>query len=338
MNEHLAFLRKRLHYAENDLKSVIASFDVGLRTATDVTNAQKMTDDARTELEPYQKGQFLLIMPRAKQTWKAAINWSDKELKNLAIAFQKYGTGDIENIAKEIGTRSEADVKKLIKCEVDEIRKKRKIEMKMKGMKPPSQSLNRASEEEIKSWTCGRKWMKIIENQMPFRAQKQDYSRGVIKNLCQKFYEEAEETTNPQVLNVKAIYKFMLDCISGQNPGTLSPLDSAFVLLMFNHMREMLRLGDFQEEIDFIHNFRKATSFILPQPKKEYDSYRRSGSDPDPSCVPIPHHLYENFMRHHQVFYSFNPLVVPLWLLEKEQKYVKELLERASSGCSKRQK
>ncbi|GIY13935.1 hypothetical protein CDAR_499931 [Caerostris darwini] len=53
MNEHLAFLRKRLHYAENDLKSVIASFDVGLRT---VTNAQKMTDDARTELELYQKG------------------------------------------------------------------------------------------------------------------------------------------------------------------------------------------------------------------------------------------------------------------------------------------
>ncbi|GIY04035.1 hypothetical protein CDAR_31251, partial [Caerostris darwini] len=56
MNEHLAFLRKRLHYAENDLKSVIASFDVGLRTVTDVTNAQKMTDDARTELELYQKG------------------------------------------------------------------------------------------------------------------------------------------------------------------------------------------------------------------------------------------------------------------------------------------
>ncbi|GIX71796.1 hypothetical protein CDAR_411691 [Caerostris darwini] len=56
MNEHLAFLRKRLHYAENYLKSVIVSFDVGLRTATDVTNAQKMTDDARTELELYQKG------------------------------------------------------------------------------------------------------------------------------------------------------------------------------------------------------------------------------------------------------------------------------------------
>ncbi|GIX71129.1 hypothetical protein CEXT_486771 [Caerostris extrusa] len=56
MNEHLAFLRKRIHYAENDLKSVIASFDVGLRTATDVTNAQKMTDDARTELELSQKG------------------------------------------------------------------------------------------------------------------------------------------------------------------------------------------------------------------------------------------------------------------------------------------
>ncbi|GIX98679.1 hypothetical protein CEXT_62771 [Caerostris extrusa] len=56
MNEHLAFLRKRIHYAENDLKSVIASFDVGLRTATDVTNAQKMTDDARTELELYQTG------------------------------------------------------------------------------------------------------------------------------------------------------------------------------------------------------------------------------------------------------------------------------------------
>ncbi|GIY34292.1 hypothetical protein CDAR_467701 [Caerostris darwini] len=57
MNEHLAFLRKRLYYAENDLKSVIASFDVGLRTVTDVTNAQKMTDDARTELELYQKGE-----------------------------------------------------------------------------------------------------------------------------------------------------------------------------------------------------------------------------------------------------------------------------------------
>ncbi|GIY86857.1 uncharacterized protein CDAR_258181 [Caerostris darwini] len=56
MNEHLAFLRKRLHYAENYLKSVISSFDVGLRTVTDVTNAQKMTDDARTELELYQKG------------------------------------------------------------------------------------------------------------------------------------------------------------------------------------------------------------------------------------------------------------------------------------------
>ncbi|GIX93942.1 hypothetical protein CDAR_260281 [Caerostris darwini] len=55
MIEHLAFLRKRLHYAENDLKSVIASFDIGLRAATDAANAQKRTDDARTELELYQK-------------------------------------------------------------------------------------------------------------------------------------------------------------------------------------------------------------------------------------------------------------------------------------------
>ncbi|GIY87985.1 hypothetical protein CEXT_521151 [Caerostris extrusa] len=278
-------------------------------------------------------------MPTAKQTWKAAINWSDKELKNLAIAFQKYGTGDVKNIAKEIGTKSEADVKNLIKCEVDQIRKKRKIEMKMNGMKPPSQSLNRASEEEIKSWRCGRKWLKIMENQMPFRAQTQDYSRGVIKNLCEKFYEEAEETTNPQVLNVKAIYKFILDCISGQNPGTLSPLDSTFVLLMFNHMRAMFRTGNFQEESDFIRNFQKATSFIQTRPKKEYYSSRLSGPDPDPNCVPIPEHLYENFMRHHQVFYSFNPLAVPLWLLEKEQKNVKELFERARSGdCSESEK
>ncbi|GIY51209.1 hypothetical protein CEXT_261111 [Caerostris extrusa] len=38
------------------LMSAIASFDVGLRTATDITNAQKRTDDARTELELYHKG------------------------------------------------------------------------------------------------------------------------------------------------------------------------------------------------------------------------------------------------------------------------------------------
>ncbi|GIY39023.1 hypothetical protein CEXT_80001 [Caerostris extrusa] len=56
MNEHLAFLRKRLHYAENDLKSVIASFDVGLPTATDVTNAQKRTDDARRNWNCTRKG------------------------------------------------------------------------------------------------------------------------------------------------------------------------------------------------------------------------------------------------------------------------------------------
>ncbi|GIX83097.1 hypothetical protein CDAR_237501 [Caerostris darwini] len=58
MNEHLAFLWKRIHYAENDLKSVIASFDVGLRTA----NAQKMTDDARKELELYQKGKMQIVL------------------------------------------------------------------------------------------------------------------------------------------------------------------------------------------------------------------------------------------------------------------------------------
>ncbi|GBM65339.1 hypothetical protein AVEN_157568-1 [Araneus ventricosus] len=202
-----------------------------------------------------------------------------------------------------------------IQRKIDEIRKeKHKLEKETNGRKV-RKSWNVTNAEDVKDWRTVRKWRKIAENQMPLSAVRQDYSRIIIQNLCEKFYDEAKEATNPQVLDVKSIYKFMLECVSGQIPSQLPIKESTYVLVLLRFMKDMFQKYDFQEEHQFIHNFRKPVEFV---PARVKDEFRKNLSY-DPGTVPIPIDLFENLMCHRQVVNSFNPLGIPLWLLTKEQ-------------------
>ncbi|GFY49851.1 uncharacterized protein TNIN_273901 [Trichonephila inaurata madagascariensis] len=264
--------------------------------------------------------------------YKVESGWSHRELYNLAAALQKYGFGDMKKLSKVIQTKNEASINACIQYYINKIRRKKREDYKKeKGIttKGLRHSWAVTKKEQISSWPSARKWKKVAEHQMPFRVRKQDYSRIVIRNLCEKFYEEAEETENPQLLNVKSVYKFMLDCVSGNLPGQLGPIESAYVLVMINLMKEMVRNNNFQEEFKFVQNFEKATEFIPIEVKDEF----RKNPPKDPNTVPIPIDLYENLMRHHQVVHSFNPLGVPLWLLEKEQKYLGNLMKKITNSA-----
>ncbi|GFT87270.1 uncharacterized protein NPIL_289741 [Nephila pilipes] len=259
--------------------------------------------------------------------------WTDRELLSLATALQKYGFSDLKKVSEFIGTKNENAVKDCIQYYVNRMRIKKRENFKKENgndSKFPRHSWQVTRREQIVNWPSARKWKKIMEHQMPFRSLKQDYSRMIIKNLCERFYEEAEESDNPQMLNVKSVYKFMLDCISGNVPGQLGPMESAYVLVMINLMKEMVRSNDFQEEFKFIQNFEKATEFV---PIEAKDEFRKNATTDDPNVVPIPLDLHENLMRHHQVVDSFNPMGVPLWLLEKEQKFLGHLMQKISSSA-----
>lgn len=263
---------------------------------------------------------------------KRDCGWSDRELYDLATALQKYGFGDLKKVSKLVQTKNETAVNACIQYFINKIRrKKREDYRKEKGLtsKMPRNTWHVTKVDQIAGWPSARKWKKIAEHQMPYRVRKQDYSRIVIKNLCEKFYKEAEVTKNPQVLNVKSVYKFMLDCVSGNVPCQLGPIESAYVLVMINLMKEMVRNNDFQEEFKFVENFEKSTEFVPVEVKDEF----RKNTPKDPNTVPIPMDLYENLMRHHQVVHSFNPLGVPLWLLEKEQKYLGSLMKKTSNSA-----
>ncbi|CAL1265635.1 unnamed protein product [Larinioides sclopetarius] len=249
------------------------------------------------------------------------------ELTDLAAGIQKYGFADPQKISSIIKTKSATSVKIYIQRKIDEIRKeKHKLEKETTGRKV-RKSWNVTKPEDVKDWRSVRKWRKIAENQMPLSAVRQDYSRLVIKNLCEKFYDEAKEAANPQVLDVKAIYKFMLECVSGQIPSQLAIKESTYVLVLLRFMKDMFQKYDFKEEYQFIHDFRKPVEFVPARVKDEF----RKNLAYDPGTVPIPIDVYENLVCHRQVVNSFNPLGVPLWLLTKEQKYVQELLRTTTN-------
>ncbi|GBM65341.1 hypothetical protein AVEN_157570-1 [Araneus ventricosus] len=193
-------------------------------------------------------------MPKTYQNKRGCGHWSDRELTDLAAGLQKYGFADPQKISSVIKTKSATSVKVYIQRKIDEIRKeKHKLEKETNGRKV-RKSWNVTNAEDVKDWRTVRKWRKIAENQMPLSAVRQDYSRIIIQNLCEKFYDEAKEATNPQVLDVKSIYKFMLECVSGQIPSQLPIKESTYVLVLLRFMKDMFQKYDFQEEHQFIHS------------------------------------------------------------------------------------
>lgn len=46
-------------------------------------------------------------------------------------------------------------------------------------------------------------------------------------------------------------------------------------------------------------------------------------------CVPIPEEVFFGLNRHKKLVQSFNPLSVPLWLLEKQQDFLAHMFDDA---------
>ncbi|KFM78844.1 hypothetical protein X975_25758, partial [Stegodyphus mimosarum] len=251
--------------------------------------------------------------------------WTHRELLNLATALQCYGFRDIKKIAEAVKTRSENEVRHYIKTNIAQQRTK---------MVKKNSSVS-GGNSSLKNWSNVQKWGKMAYYQMLPCVRSQNYSKTVMFDLLNRFYEEEEEPKDAQIINVKAMYKYLMDCMVGEIPAFLPPKESKLLLILMKQLKDVPNKFDFREEIEFMRKYRLATSFtpfkVKDEFKKQANSSYEYQAKLDPNAIPIPEDLYGILSRHKKVVQSFNPLMVPLWMLSKEQDYVGKIFKTSKS-------
>ncbi|XP_035233707.1 uncharacterized protein LOC118205526 isoform X2 [Stegodyphus dumicola] len=188
----------------------------------------------------------------------------------------------------------------------------------------------------LKNWTNVQKWGKMAYYQMLPCVRSQNYSKIVMFDLLNRFYEDEEESKDAQIINVKAMYKYLMDCMAGEVPAVLPPKESKLLLILMKQLKDVPNKFDFQEEMDFMRKYRQATSFtpfkVKDEFKKQAGCSYEDQAKLDPNSIPIPEDLYAVISRHKKVVQSFNPLMVPLWMLSKEQGYFKKIFNISKSN------
>ncbi|XP_071034106.1 uncharacterized protein [Parasteatoda tepidariorum] len=275
-------------------------------------------------------------------------NLSKLELLDLAAALQYYGFSETEKIAEALQTKDENTVKSFLATEVSKVRQKASQKEARPGRKAGISQWYNPDIEDLKNWPASRAWRRVVFDQLMPCVKKNDYSKITLEDLFETFYNEAEEVSDPQVVNVKAVYKYFLDCVRGTVPAELSPVDSAAVLMLCGQLVEMQRYLDFEDEKKFITTFRSARTFAPIKVKDEFrdKSIKRSEelqnsvhvSQPSSSkgennagcssknkeedTINVVEDMFMNLTKHRKLVQSFNPLNVPVWTLLKEQGYV----------------
>jgi len=254
--------------------------------------------------------------------------WNDREWMDLAIAFQNHGFSDLKKIADCVKTKNESDIRQFVKLGHRYAVRDPNIKI-FNGL---THDWNTVRKEYLATWPNIRKWRKVAYEQMLLYTRSKDYSKPVLSALCKKFYEEEKEPSDPQVINVKLIYKYLMSCMSGSIPPQLPPKESALVLDLLREVRLMPIAYDFEEERKFLQDFQSATKFKPFQVKDEFKKrYKKVPDEMLPSnTVTVPEEVFLDLSRHKRLTQSFSPMVTPVWMLQKEQ----ETLEKyaAESG------
>jgi len=284
--------------------------------------------------------------------------WTDKELVNLTAALQRYGFYETKKISEMVKTKDENAVKHFLSVEVAKVRCKMARENQWPSRQAGGGSWHHPDPCEVRGWPVVRKWRRVVLNQMRPCIRKNDYSKILMVDLFESFYNEAEEPSDPQMMNVKAIYKYLLDCMRGYVPAELSPIDSAVVLLMLGQLKEMQQELDFDEEKAFMKNFKRAKSFAPIKVKDEFRERTQKRSEAvknvekefemmnisddsssttvlevndkeeeEKNTIYVEENMYEKLSKHRKLVQSFNPLNVPMWTLVKQQAYVQNKCE-----------
>ncbi|KAG8175535.1 hypothetical protein JTE90_016684 [Oedothorax gibbosus] len=242
--------------------------------------------------------------------------WTDREMMDLAIAIQRYGSADIKNLALAVKTKSESTIQSLIDREVDATRRKM---LKGTGIRKCNIRTMRPKRGTATGWPVVRKWQKIAQNQMVRSYAKLDYSGMIIPQVCDRFRDECPPPSSDQALDLQLVYGWMADCMRGRNPPELPPKESGLVLMLLRLLREFRQELDLNDEIKFIEDFKGAVQFVPFKIKDEFRKKKpKAESELPPGAIRIPEDVYLGLSRHRRLVQSFNPLQVPLWFLEKE--------------------
>jgi len=250
--------------------------------------------------------------------------WTDRELSDLASGLQFYGFNETEKVASHIKTKRERDVKDVIRTRTNWIRRARmdqldvQDEEKIKARGRPRNSFTFVLPGHLETWPNERKWRKMAHQQMLSISRNKDYSKDAMVSLVKRFYDEEEEPSDPQVINTKAIYKYMMDCLAGEIPAQLPPKESFIMMDLFRDVTMVPKVYDFTEEREFLANYKGATKYRPIHVKDEFKK-RISKPNEENKSVAVTQDIFYNLSHHKRVVQSFNPLTIPVWMLQKEQ-------------------
>lgn len=331
VNEVNDYLKKR--FSKEKVYSPEKSHSSMKNEQTDASDSESDVDDARCN----SYFESFAMQKRKRTLFTKNKRWKDKEIKDLAYSLQTHGFADLKKVAECVKSRTDNEINAFTKRRAHDLHLRKDtvlIPVDDEEKRPPGRPPNRwstVSHERLGTWPNVRKWRRLAFEQIVKYIRVKDYSKPVMLDLCKKCYEEESEPVDSQVINTKAIYKYLLDCMSGCIPAQLPPKESALVLDMLREVRMIPIAYDFEEERKFIQEFKAATKFKPFEVKDEFrKNMKRAPVEYGLNTVSVPEEIFLDLSRHKRILQCFNPLITPVWMLQKEQEFLRQYFEESN--------
>ena len=186
---------------------------------------------------------------------------------------------------------------------------------------------------DVNEKTGTEQWYSLIHNLVPHLSKRDDLSDDLMVELFNQFSEEESKIVRPGTqANYDQIYGYLADIMVGKYPRDLNAFDSLVVLSIIEKLHQYSVNFDCKEEEEFVEG-----GSWCNKPDDKSDENQEEISD-DISAGSSGSKLIETYFKKcldypkiRKLKQCFNPMNVPVKILQNEHEKVSRLLESFQS-------
>lgn len=195
--------------------------------------------------------------------------------------------------------------------------------------------------------TGTEEWYSLIHNLVPHLSKRDDLSDLLIElfhDYGQAWNQNRSEGEEEGGANYDQIYGYLSEILAGKYPRDLNPFDSLLLLSLLETLRQYSQTFDSSEEEEFI----KGGTWWKKQDKSREENHEESAdssscldSSSSSSCLDSSYLItkyFESCLEYpkiRKIKHCFNPMNVPVKMLQNEHEKVSKMLQNEYEKASK---